>query len=92
MKNTLNTVITVLENKGYTVEQSEDNITLEFISPEGIVEYITPSFIGDGVALGLPIDDFINESTENMTFEFYGWTLNMPTAKELITEIEKVFK
>ena len=91
MKNTLNTVITVLENKGYTVDQSEDNITLEFISHEGIVEYITPSFIGDGVALDLPIDDFINESTENMTFEFYSWTLNMPTAKELIKEIEKVF-
>ena len=92
MKNTLNTVITVLENKGYTVEQSEDNITLEFISPEGIVEDITPRFINNGVVQDLPVNKFINEDTTNMCFEFYGWTLNFPTSKELITEIKKVFK
>ena len=92
MKNTIESVIEVLENKGYTVEQSEDNITLEFISPEGVVEDITPSFIDNGVVQDLPINKFINEDTTNMCFDFYSWTLNFPTSKELITEIEKVFK
>ena len=91
MTNTLNNVIKTLESKGYTVEQV-DGMALEIENPESIIEYITPSFIGDGVALDLPIDNFINESTENMTFELYGWTLNFPTAKELIIEIEKIFK
>ncbi|ANT44679.1 hypothetical protein HOR18_gp016 [Staphylococcus phage vB_SscM-1] len=92
MKNTIKSVIEVLENKGYTVEQAEENRMLEVISPAGVVEDITPSFVNAGAVEDLPISEFINEDTRNICFEFYGWTLNFPTAKELITEIEKVFK
>lgn len=93
MTNTLTNVIEVLESKGFMVEYDKTNTVLEIESPNGAYEDITPKFIrNEKIEDDFIISDFIDEDTRNICFDFYGYTLNFPTSKELINEIEKSFK
>lgn len=93
MKNTLNNVIEILESKGYDFEYDETITVLEITSPSGAYEDITPRFIRDGrVESTFIIPDFLDEDLGNVCVDFYSYTLNFPSNKELLKEIENIFK
>lgn len=93
MKNTLNSVIETLESKGYEFEYDDTVTVLEITSPSGAYEDITPSFIRDGkIESTFIIPDFLDDDLGDMCIDFYGYTLNFPTATELLNEIENIFK